>query len=165
MSLFCNRNNLWIMSFNVKLLLVPTPSIKNKHIGVSKNNCIKEFIKSHSNTRLERNHIILVLFYYFPFFSFSFWGTTTDPTWQAFGTPSPVELSGRRPAGLSHAHHQWVWNNPEPYLGPRVPNRGYIPLSHHPGVLFPLWHSQCWDSQWVNSTSEKLSLIFFQTLL
>jgi hypothetical protein len=30
-----NHNNRQIMSFNVQILLVPTPLVKNKHIGVS----------------------------------------------------------------------------------------------------------------------------------
>ncbi len=33
-----NYNNPWIMSFNVKNLLVPTPHVKNKHINVSRYN-------------------------------------------------------------------------------------------------------------------------------
>ncbi len=34
MSLWYNCNNIWIMSFNVKILLVPMPVVKNKHIDV-----------------------------------------------------------------------------------------------------------------------------------
>jgi hypothetical protein len=34
MSLLYNCNNPWVMSFNVKVLLVPAPLVKNKHIGV-----------------------------------------------------------------------------------------------------------------------------------
>jgi len=37
-SLFYNRNNPRIMNFNVKVLRVPTPLVKNKHISVSKYN-------------------------------------------------------------------------------------------------------------------------------
>jgi hypothetical protein len=39
MSLLYNYNNPWIMSFNVKVLPIPTPPIKNKHIGVLRYNC------------------------------------------------------------------------------------------------------------------------------
>jgi hypothetical protein len=39
MFLLYNCNNPWIMSFNVKVLLVPTPLIKNKHISVLGYNC------------------------------------------------------------------------------------------------------------------------------
>jgi hypothetical protein len=33
MSLLYNHNNYWIMSFNVKVLRIQAPPIKNKHIG------------------------------------------------------------------------------------------------------------------------------------
>ncbi len=38
-SLLYNHNNPWIMSFNVKVLPIPTPLVKNKHIGVLGYNC------------------------------------------------------------------------------------------------------------------------------
>jgi hypothetical protein len=34
-----NCNNPWIMNLNVKVLLVLTPLVKNKHISVSWYNC------------------------------------------------------------------------------------------------------------------------------
>ncbi len=39
MPLLYNRNNPWIMNLNVKVLLVLTPLVKNKHINVSGYNC------------------------------------------------------------------------------------------------------------------------------
>jgi hypothetical protein len=49
MSLLYNHNYPWIMSFNVKNLLVPAPPIKNKHIGVSKYNCFLCITSSNIN--------------------------------------------------------------------------------------------------------------------
>ncbi len=39
MFLLYNHSNPWIISFNVKVLIVPTPLAKNKQIGISKYNC------------------------------------------------------------------------------------------------------------------------------
>jgi hypothetical protein len=38
MFLLYNYNNLWIINFNVKVLLIPAPPIKNKQIDISKYN-------------------------------------------------------------------------------------------------------------------------------
>jgi hypothetical protein len=48
------------------------------YTSVIKHDLLKESIKSHSNTRPERNHIILVSFYYFPFDILSMLGLTDE---------------------------------------------------------------------------------------
>jgi len=48
-SLSYSYNNPWIMNFNVKVLLVPTPLVKNQHINVSSYNCFLCITSSNIN--------------------------------------------------------------------------------------------------------------------
>jgi hypothetical protein len=49
MFLFYNHDNPWIMNFNVKVLLVPTPFVKNKHMSISRYNCFLCITSSNIN--------------------------------------------------------------------------------------------------------------------
>jgi hypothetical protein len=57
MSLLYNCNNLWIMSFNVKNLPIPTPHVKNKHIDAPMYNYFLCITSSNINLYSSFNYV------------------------------------------------------------------------------------------------------------